>query len=134
MKKLLGSSLRPEVQRDALARYVQRFTGDHKPAWANKIWKDGKPYQVQFATDAEWLANSVFEVKEDGTLAHRSCTSYPTWPNNPEHRPYVVTSDRRGVAKRNGEVVYKDLPEATAQGACDELNAQFQAELLTIND
>lgn len=88
MKQEIGSNLRPEVQREALNRFVHRFTGNHKPAWANKIWRDNLPYPLQFKDDADWLANTLFYVKADGTLSnrHSSCYSSPTWPNNPELR------------------------------------------------
>lgn len=88
MKQVKGSDLRPEVQRDALNRFVHRYTGDHKPAWANRIWKDLKPYPLQFKDDTDWLANTLFWVKADGTLSNRHsfCYSSPTWPNNPELR------------------------------------------------
>lgn len=84
-----GSELRPEVQRDCMARYAHRFTRDHKPAWANKEWKDGKPYPVQYASDQEWLAHTMFAVTKSGRLDGRvrHCeSSQPTWPDNPELR------------------------------------------------
>jgi hypothetical protein len=83
-----GTELTREDQRHVLSAFVHRFTGDHKPAWSNKEWKDGKPYPVQFASDAEWLANTDFAVRKDGRLDQRVkfCYSNPTWPNNPELR------------------------------------------------
>jgi hypothetical protein len=85
---LLGSELAPAVQRDVLRRFPHRFTGDHRPAWARGIWKGGKPYPLQFASDADWLARARFVVKADGSLDERvtHCESSPTWPNNPELR------------------------------------------------
>ena len=81
----LGSELHPTDQTLVRAAYVHRFTGDHKPAWAND-WKDGKPYPVQFKDDADWLANTFFAVKTNGRLSPKmkQCESHPTWPNNPE--------------------------------------------------
>jgi hypothetical protein len=84
-----GSELCAEDQKRVLSEYVHRFTRDHKPKWAADEWKDGKPYPVQFASDADWLANSWFAVRKDGRLDERkhSCYSSPTWPENPELRP-----------------------------------------------
>lgn len=86
-----GSDLKPDARREALATFVHRYTGDHLPIWSLKEWKDGKPYPLQFASDADWLANTWFAVKRDGGLDMRfNCYSCPTWPDNPELR--------RGVA------------------------------------
>lgn len=83
-----GCSLHPADQRFVLAAYVHRFTGDHIPAWALKPRPDGSTHPLQFADDAEWLANSRFAVRRCGRLDQRvkQCFSTPTWPNNPELR------------------------------------------------
>lgn len=95
MKQLLGTELDYVDQKHVLAAYVNRHTRDHKPTWANKEWKDGKPYPVQFESDAEWLANTRFEVRVNGRLDMRikSCHSTPTWPDNPELRPSPINSN-----------------------------------------
>ena len=82
----LGSELTPEEQQYVLATYVHRFTGDHKPAWASKEWKDGQPYPLQFKDDKDWLANTRFQTNKAGSLDSRcnECHSVPTWPNNSE--------------------------------------------------
>lgn len=85
-----GHELSPVTQREALARFVHRYTAEHVPAWARKktvAFPNGAP--LQFATDAEWLRNTQFAVKKNGTLDKRvnHCeTGEPTWPNNPELR------------------------------------------------
>lgn len=75
-------------QKIARMLFVHRFTGENKPAWAQRPWKDGLPYPLQFADDADWLANTLFFVKLDGRInqSATSCYSSPTWPNNPELR------------------------------------------------
>lgn len=86
----LGKDLTPADQKHALRAYVHRYTGDHTPAWAKHTTRpDGREYVVQFRDDAEWLANTFFRVRNDGTLAVSvyNCESHPTWPNNPELRP-----------------------------------------------
>ena len=65
---VLGTKLSPSEQRTALAMFVHRFTGDHKPRWSDGIWKDGKPYPVQFSNDADWLAHTRFAVNVAGTI------------------------------------------------------------------
>lgn len=76
-----GSDLSPARQRDALACYLHRYTGDHKPMWAKRERRpDGSEYPVQFASDREWLENTLFPVTKRGTLTRRDCQSTPTWP------------------------------------------------------
>ena len=87
MKPVLGSALSPENRQDALSRFVHRFTGDHRPAWAAVGREDRTPFPVQFANDADWLAHTIFHITEDGRISgRRGCESSPTWPNNPELR------------------------------------------------
>lgn len=87
MIMIMGTDLTCHDQNIALARYIYRFTGDHQPEWARKERKDGLPYPLQFASDAEWLANTTFPVTKHLRLAKRGhCLSNPTWPNNPELR------------------------------------------------
>jgi hypothetical protein len=89
MNKIIGSQLNHSAKAEALRRFVYRFTGDHKPAWASKPWKDGRTYPLQFKDDADWLANTYFCTNLDGSLsAAFSCCksnpdSNPTWPNDP---------------------------------------------------
>jgi hypothetical protein len=98
--QLLGTELKPEARREALARFVHRFTAGHKPQWASQPWKDGKPYPVQFASDADWLEHTYFEVTKSGTLSNKvdHCHSSPTWPNNPELRNRVPLSIRQQLS------------------------------------
>lgn len=88
MKILLGSQLSPSQQSEALARFVHRFTGNHRPAWSREKRPDGTAYPVQFADDSDWLAHTRFHVTKAGRLSnrHNHCESSPTWPHNPELR------------------------------------------------
>lgn len=93
---LRGDRLAPTEQLKALSRFVHRYTGTHKPAWARK----GNP-PVHFADDVDWLCNTYFMVTRDDRLDDRAeyCESHPTWPNNPELRrryaPDRCISERR---------------------------------------
>ena len=85
--KILGSHMNEHLQRQCKAQFVNRYTKEHKPTWATtKIW--ATTAVVQFESDAEWLANTFFEVTTKGELSRRSkyCESHPTWPDNPELR------------------------------------------------
>lgn len=87
MKYIFGTELTPADQAEALRRYVYRFTGDHRPDWADNQRNNGKPYPLQFASDSDWLAHTRFPVTKMLRLtAHGACESNPTWPNNPELR------------------------------------------------
>lgn len=83
-----GDKLPAPLQRQVLAAYVYRFTGDNRPAWTREPRPCGNPYPLQFRDDADWLANTRFPVNKAGQLADNpsSCESSPTWPNNPELR------------------------------------------------
>jgi hypothetical protein len=83
-----GNELKTNLQRQVLSTFHHRFTGNHRPSWANDIWKDGMTYPIQFIDDADWLAHTLFAITETGTLARTIdyCISSPTWPNNPELR------------------------------------------------
>lgn len=88
-----GDQLPPSEQRKALAQFVHRFTGEHRPDWANKPRRDGSAYPVQFADDSDWLANTRFAVTRGWRLDERvqRCDSSPTWPLNPELRKGAAT-------------------------------------------
>jgi hypothetical protein len=78
---VLGSDLSPSVKREALARFINRYTGDHKPDWVKRATSTYL-YPVQFRDDEEWLANTRFAVTAKGELDRRiiHCESTPTWP------------------------------------------------------
>lgn len=80
-----GNELSPADQAHVLASFVHRFTKQHRPQWAGSLRPDGTAYPVQFASDADWLANTEFAVLPSGKLDRRvkECHSSPTWPDNP---------------------------------------------------
>lgn len=86
--RVRGTDLTPALQAEAKRLYVHRYTGDHKPLWANRPMPSGAAYPVQFADDADWLANTHFEITQKGAFSRRvvHCVSNPTWPHNPELR------------------------------------------------
>jgi len=84
---IAGRDLTEAQRRTCLAQYVDRYTGDHTPAWAAKVYRDGRSCPIHFESDAEWLENSRFAVSAAGELIlSEPCHSMPTWPNNPELR------------------------------------------------
>lgn len=87
-RMLPGNQLTGSDRQHVLSAYVHRFTKDHKPGWAAKPRPYGNPYPVQFASDADWLAHTLFHVTSGGNLDGRfgDCQSSPTWPDNPELR------------------------------------------------
>ncbi len=82
MEHVTGDQLRPAQQRLALAMYCHRFTMEHIPSWVRAKRTRGDYYAPQFRDDAEWLAHTTFAVTQSGrlSLAHRYCSSSPTWP------------------------------------------------------
>ena len=83
-----GSELSLIAQSQAKAGFIHRFTGDHRPHWASQPMPNGESYKVQFASDDDWLDNSLFAIRSDGHLDRRfhEHMSFPTWPLNPELR------------------------------------------------
>lgn len=80
--KVRGTHLKPSARQEALARFINRFTGEHVPSWAKRPMPSGRPYAVQFKDDEDWLANTFFVVTKSGDLDRRYsfCESSPTWP------------------------------------------------------
>jgi hypothetical protein len=76
MRRIKGSELPARLQREALARFVYRYTGEHRPCWATG------QYMPQFRDDQDWLGHTYFYVTNRGEIAKRPgrCDSYPTWP------------------------------------------------------
>lgn len=86
MMQIKGSDLGPYLQEQVKRVFIHRFTGEHLPEWAKLPHADGSAYELQFANDADWLANTYFWITAKGELAKRpnSCYSTPTWPNRPK--------------------------------------------------
>ena len=92
---VIGKDLTPEEQKHVKSAYVHRYTGEHKPKWADKKKPNGEPsYRVQHKDDADWLANTQFMKTNRGKLNRRykHCLSNPAWPDNPELRRSVPES------------------------------------------
>lgn len=77
MRYIKGSDLEDEDQLTVLQRYINRYTLEHCPDWAK-----GKNYEPHFASDRDWLENTVFGCTKKGRLDKRSnyYHSTPTWP------------------------------------------------------
>ncbi len=77
--------MRPITLAQAQERYPHRYTGDHKPAWANKPAPNGKRYAPQYRSDREWFDNTRFpeEMNKDARkLLKGACqSSNPSWPS-----------------------------------------------------
>jgi len=78
---IIGTDLAPALKDKALRSFTNRHTRTNIPYWASNC--PVKSYKLEFDSDADWLAHTYFHVKADGTLNVRSCTSYPTWPDDP---------------------------------------------------
>ena len=80
-----GDLLPTTIQDHCLRVYVHRFTRQHVPQWARRLMPNGRAYPVQFASDSEWLARTLFPVtvKANGVIERRwgDCQSNPTWPD-----------------------------------------------------
>lgn len=71
-----GTKLAKSQQEEALRAFVHRSTKEHKFGTG--------PFC--FESDAEWLANTFFNVTKVGVITGGRCESHPTWPDNPELR------------------------------------------------
>lgn len=84
-----GDLLPERLQADARRNYLNRYTREHVPLWTRKTRDDGRAYPLQFASDSEWLARSLFPVtvRKGGKLGEHTkagrayCHSSPSWPD-----------------------------------------------------
>lgn len=77
MRKL--SRTEPMTFEEARARYVNRFTMEHVPAWAMKRREDGTYHAPQYKSDREWYENTHFPPHPLCDKGH--CHSHSqTWP------------------------------------------------------
>lgn len=99
-REILGSELHPDDQRHVLAAWCHRYTREHKPEWAGCLRPDGVAYRVQFASDADWLAHTWFQVTAGGRLdlTAKECRSEPTWPDGAPEYPKQAQALRDGPA------------------------------------
>jgi len=77
MKYRKGEELTETQKKEVLARYVHRFTGEHKPYWANKPMPNGDSYKPTHETDLEWIHDHSFAVKSDGSFDQRVNSCMP---------------------------------------------------------
>lgn len=70
---------RPTLQQ-ARNQYPHRFTCEHVPQWARKVRPDGTFYAPQYATDAEWYANTVFPEEGFPACRDHCYSARQTWP------------------------------------------------------
>lgn len=71
IKWVYGDTLAPSVQRECLARFTYRHTGEHKPTWAKDPPDFPGLYKPVYVTDAHWLRCTEFAVTKDGRLDNR---------------------------------------------------------------
>jgi hypothetical protein len=71
----------PPTFEQAKAKYVNRFTMEHVPAWAKKPMANGKYYAPQYESDAEWYASTLFPGEPGHHNGKNHCqSSNQTWP------------------------------------------------------
>ena len=63
---LPGTTLPLALRNDALRSFVNRYTGEHVPAWSSKAAPNGSFYAPQYQNDAEWSAKTLFPVEHKG--------------------------------------------------------------------
>ncbi len=71
-RRLRGTELHPDDQRQVLSAFVHRLTTETRRRWpgfASKMIADG--YRVPEQSDAEWLAATMFVVTKGGRLDRR---------------------------------------------------------------
>ena len=65
----------------ACASYVNRYTCEHKPAWARKPARNGKFYAPQYLTDREWYDNTLFPGETLMACGKYCYSTDQTWPH-----------------------------------------------------
>jgi hypothetical protein len=80
LAKRLTPTKRAMTFEQACARYVNRFTCDHAPAWAAKPFRNGKFPAPHYRSDREWYDRTRF-AGESGCFSSTHCANYDkTWP------------------------------------------------------
>jgi len=108
MKLINGSKLPDNLKQTVLETFIHRFTRDHKPEWANGLRESGKPWQVRFDSDQDWLENTEFCIADDGFLSRKypHCHPNSTWPDGREINP-----------RTSATITTTTTPSMTAYGA-----------------
>lgn len=80
-----GACLGKDLRNQVLGIFVNRFTGEHRPAWVTRERKTPIP---DYPTDLDWLHNTQFAITKRGRLDQRVryCISHPM------KRPVRVTT------------------------------------------
>lgn len=120
MTKILmrGDLLPSNLQRECFARYVHRFTWEHVPAWSKKPIPNGNAYPVQFDSDAQRLARTLFPVivREPARdtplrLAHGDCCPFPYWSDGiPEGGTRETRVPVYRVMGASGNFLFRNIP------------------------
>lgn len=90
-----ASTLPTEIQKRLLQQYINRYTGEHKPAWVRSAESQGVIYPLQFKDDRDWLEHTEVAITSKGQLdaRHRACRSTPTWPRGDTFGSELQPSD-----------------------------------------
>lgn len=98
---------RPLTLEQAQARYPQRFTQDHFPAWAAHPLRRDRIGQAedypapQYASDAEWYERTTFPGERGlSPSAHWCISARQTWPLG-ERLPHAYRDVPRGTPTPN---------------------------------
>jgi hypothetical protein len=59
-----GKKLNSGQHKKVLDAFVHRYTGEHKPYWANKPMPNGEKYKPTHATDKEWVHDHAFHFNK----------------------------------------------------------------------
>lgn len=109
---LYGCELSADDQDIALFMVPNRYTGDNTPSRAEAV---GRIVYPEFASDAEFLAGSLFRVHRDGRVDRRQehIILVPTWPTMPvwrDTRLVVVLHVNHGYprSKPNGSIRFRE--------------------------
>jgi hypothetical protein len=88
MNWVRGDNLSERDQNFVLYACTNRYTGDHIPEWVEYQFQRGEFVPLQFRDDRDWLCNTYFKCRADGSVDRRKRTlrSHPTYPFNPELR------------------------------------------------
>ncbi len=66
---------------EAKARYINRFTLDHVPAWARQVNPgNGKFYAPQYESDAQWYERTFFAGESELATRRHCYSTCPSWP------------------------------------------------------
>lgn len=65
---------------EAKRRFINRYTMEHKPSWADFALPKGRKYAPSYRTDREWYDNTYFHGEHEAATYHHCYSTNQSFP------------------------------------------------------